>query len=167
LSRALLRAARCSDAQRTTVTSCCEPRYTVRDCGALLLTKRYAHMPMYRGGLDRYSKWSAKFVPETVAARFTQVREVALERGQLGLLYFGTVDDLVRPVLDKRGITGPARALYLAFAKKLARHLVRHRGDAASKIAAGLKAEWVTAFGADPAIIDEIIGVVGAGVAPY
>jgi hypothetical protein len=122
---------------------------------------------MYKGGLERYAKWSRKFVPETVAARFTQVRDLAMERGQLGLLYFGTVDDLVRPVLDKHGITGPARALYLAFAKKLARHLVRHKGDAASRIASGLKAEWVTAFGADPAVIDEIIGVVGAGVAPY
>jgi hypothetical protein len=122
---------------------------------------------MYRGGLDRYAKWSSKFVPETIAARFAQVRELAMERGQLGLLYFGTVDDLVRPVLDKYGITGPTRALYLAFAKKLARHLIRHKGDAASKIAAGLKAEWVTAFGADAAILDEIIGVVGAGVAPY
>jgi len=121
----------------------------------------------FRTGLDRFSKYSAKLVPETIAARFTQVREVALDRAQEAMIKFATIQELVRPILDKHGVSGPDRAKYLAFANKLARHMERVTGPAGTKVAEGLKAYFVSAYAADPKVIDEIIEIVAGAVAGY
>jgi hypothetical protein len=124
-------------------------------------------MPLYRTGGDRFQKYQKKYNPTVIGQRFTDVQEVALARAQEGLIVMATIDQLVGPVLDQYGITGPGRALYLAFAKKLARHMLRHKGEAGKKLAQGLKSYWVTAFGADPAVLDEIINIVAGWVAAY
>jgi hypothetical protein len=82
-------------------------------------------------------------------------------------LKYASVQDLVRPILDKYGITGTDRAKYLGFANKLLKHALRASGDAAAAYAAGLKSFYVTSLKADPAILDEIIQVVTGWVAPY
>lgn len=124
-------------------------------------------MPMYRTGLDMYAKYTKKYNPTVIGTRFADVQPVALERAQEGLLWVGVVRDLVRPILDKYGISGGLRATYLAFATALSRHIVRQRDVAAQKIASGLKAYYVQAYGLDPAVLDDIIGVVAGAVAPY
>ncbi len=124
-------------------------------------------MTLYRFGQTRFAKYSAKFDPATISARFTQVRDVALARAQQGLLTWASVQDLVRPILDKYGVSGTDRAKYLGFANKLLKHAMRATAESASKIAAGLKAYYVTALGADPVVLDEIIQVVTGWVAPY
>jgi hypothetical protein len=73
----------------------------------------------------------------------------------------------VRPILDKHGVSGTDRAKYLGFANKLLKHALRATAESASKIASGLKSYYVTALGADPAILDEIIQVITGWVAPY
>ena len=115
----------------------------------------------------RQAKYSAKFDPATISSRFTQVRDVALARAQQGLVTWASVQDLVRPILDKYGVAGTDRAKYLGFANKLLKHAMRSTAESASKIASGLKAYYVTTLGADPAILDEIIQVVTGWVAPY
>jgi len=117
-------------------------------------------MALYKSGQERFAKWKAKYDPTTISARFTQVASIAADRAQEGLTLFASVDDLVRPILDKYGITGPDRAKYLGFAKKLLKHVGRAKGDAAIAMANGVKAFYVTAMKADPAILDEIIQVV-------
>lgn len=124
-------------------------------------------MPLYKLGSERFKKYSAKYVPDTVGARFGQVESIAKERAQEGLIKFASVQDLVRPILDKYGITGPDRGKYLGFANKLLKHMTRHSGDSAVAVAEGLKSYWVTTFKADPAVLDEIIQVVTGWVAPY
>jgi hypothetical protein len=124
-------------------------------------------MAIYKSGQSRFAKYSAKFVPETVAARFTQVKDVALARAQEGLITWASIQEVVRPILDKYGVTGTDRALYLGFANKLLTHVLRATADAGVKMAAGLKAFYVQALGADPAILDEIIQVVSGWVTPY
>ncbi len=124
-------------------------------------------MTLYKIGSARFDKWKAKYDPTTVGNRFTQVSAIAADRAQQGLLEFASVQDLVRPILDKYGVTGPARALYLGFANKLLKHALRVSGAAGTSIAAGLKSMYVTAFNADPSIIDEIIQVVTGYVTPY
>jgi len=124
-------------------------------------------MPLYRGGLDMYKKYSKKYVPDTIGARFGQVQDVALDRAQEGLITVGTVRDLVRPILDSYGITGGLRATYMAFGLALARHSIRQKGEAAKKIATALKNYFVSAYDLDPSICDEIINVVTGWVAPY
>ena len=124
-------------------------------------------MPLYRTGIDMFKKYQKKYNPTVIGTRFTDVQEVALERAQDGLNYVHTVRELVRPILDEYGITGGARATYLAFALALWRHIIRQKGASAKKYADGLKAYYVTAFGLDPAVLDEIIQVVSGWVMPY
>jgi hypothetical protein len=124
-------------------------------------------MTMYRSGQARFEKYSAKYDPTTVGARFTQVADTARRRAQAGLLTWASVQDLVRPILDKYNVNGPDRAKYLGFANKLLRHVSRATAGAATAMSSGLRSLYVTAFGADPAILDEIIQVVAGWVMPY
>ena len=124
-------------------------------------------MALYKTGQARFAKWRAKYDPATISARFTQVTDVAAARAQEGLVMFASVQDLVRPILDKYGVAGPNRALYLGFANKLLKHVSRATGESAVNIAQGLKSFYVTAFKADPAILDEIVQVVSGWVTPY
>ncbi len=124
-------------------------------------------MPLYRAGIDMFKKYEKKFNPTVIGTRFTDVRDLALERAQEGLITVGTIRDLVRPILDQYGVTGGLRATYLAFALALARHMFRQKGDAAKKIATALKSYYASAYDLDPAILDEIINVVTGWVAPY
>jgi len=124
-------------------------------------------MPLYRTGIDRYEKWHAKYVPDTVRDRFGQVESVAKRRAQSGLIEWGAMQDLVRGILDKYGITATDRAKYIGFANKLLKHMLRHKGEAAKLAAEGLKSYYVTFLKADPAILDEIIQVITGWVVPY
>jgi hypothetical protein len=124
-------------------------------------------MPLYKIGQDRFGKWRRKYDPATISARFTQVADIAADRAQEGLIKWASVQDLVRPILDKYGITGTDRAKYIGFANKLLKHALRASGDAGAAYAAGLKSFYVTALKADPAILDEIIQVVTGWIAPY
>lgn len=124
-------------------------------------------MPLYRTGQARFIKWRRKYDPATVGARFGQVADVAETRAQEGLTMYASMQELVRGILDKYGVNGPDRAKYLGFANKLLNHSLRAKGDAAVKLAQGLKQFYVTAFAADPAILDEIIQVATGWVAPY
>jgi len=124
-------------------------------------------MPLYKTGVDMYYKYSAKYNPTVIGTRFGDVQNEALRRAQSGLNAVGNVRDLVRPILDEYGITGGQRATYLAFGTALYRHIVRQKGEAAKKYAAGLKSYYVDTFGLDPAICDEIIQVVTGWVMPY
>lgn len=124
-------------------------------------------MPLYRGGLDMFRKYQAKFNPTVIGTRFSDIQQIALERAQEGLITVGTIRDLVRPILDQYGVTGGLRATYLAFAQALARHMFRQKGDAAKKIANALKNYYVSAYDLDPGVCDEIINVVTGWVSPY
>lgn len=124
-------------------------------------------MPLYKTGIDMFRKYQSKFNPTVIGTRFTDVQSLALERAQAGLNYIHTVRDMVRPILDEYGVTGGARATYLAFATALWRHIQRQKGDAAKKIADGLKSYYVTSYGLDPAILDEIVQVISGWIVPY
>jgi hypothetical protein len=124
-------------------------------------------MTLYRTGQWRFAKYSAKYDPTTIGTRFAQVKDVALARAQEGILLYASVQDLVRPILDKYGVTGTDRAKYIGFANKLLAHVLRAPSQSGAKYASGLKSFYVTALGADPAILDEIIQVVAGWVAPY
>jgi len=124
-------------------------------------------MPLFKLGSDRYQKYERKYNPTVIGTRFTDIRELALRRAQEGLITFASIDQLVGPILDSYGITGPDRAKYLGFAKKLLKHALRHKGEAAKAFATGLKSYYVTAMKADPTVLDEIINVVMGWVAAY
>jgi len=124
-------------------------------------------MPLYKTGLDMYKKYEKKFNATVIGTRFTDVRDLALERMQAGINIVGTARDLVRPILDEYGVTGGIRATYLAFATSLLRHVLRQKGKSATKIASGLKNYYVSAYDLDPKICDEIIEVIVGWVGVY
>jgi len=124
-------------------------------------------MPMYRSGLDMYKKYEKKFNPTVIGTRFTDIADLAKERAQEGLIFVGTIRDLIRPILDAHGITGGLRATYLAFGLAVARHVSRQPDEAGKKIVSGLKSYFVTAYDLDPTICDEIIQVVAGWAVTY
>jgi len=95
------------------------------------------------------------------------VQAIALDRAQEGLNMVGTVRDLIRPILDEYGIGGGQRATYLAFGTALLRHVIRQKGNVATKTATGLRSYYVGAYGLDPDICNEIIQVVTGWAIPY
>ena len=117
-------------------------------------------MPLYKSGLDMWKKYRVKYNPTVIGSRFTDVQDLALDRAQEGLNTVATIRDLIRPILDEYGVVGGLRATYLAFGTALMKHALRQKGDAASKIASGLKSYYTTAYGLDPSVCDEIIQVV-------
>lgn len=124
-------------------------------------------MPLYKSGLDMWKKYQAKFNPTVIGTRFGDVQNLALDRAQEGLNMVGTVRDLIRPILDNYGIGGGQRATYLAFGTALLRHVIRQKGETAKTIATALKSYFVSAYGLDPLICDEIINVVCGWAIPY
>jgi len=114
-----------------------------------------------------WKKYSRKFNPTVVGTRFGDVKDLALDRAQEGLGTVATARDLVRPILDEYGIGGGMRATYLAFATALLRHVIRQKADVAKKTSSGLKSYFVTAYGLDPSICDEIIQVITGWVIAY
>jgi len=124
-------------------------------------------MPLYKTGLDMWKKYQAKFNPTVVSTRWTDVQQIALDRAQEGLNMVATARDLIRPILDEYGVGGGLRATYLAFGTALLRHVIRQKGDVAKNVATGLKSYFVTAYGLDPNICDEIIQVISGWVIAY
>jgi hypothetical protein len=124
-------------------------------------------MPLYKTGLDMFRKYEKKFNPTVIGTRFGDVKDVALERAQEGMNLVGTVRDLVRPILDKYGVTGGQRATYLAFALTLLRHAIRQKDASGTAYASGLKAYFTTTHKLDPAICDDIIEIVVGYAMPY
>jgi len=124
-------------------------------------------MPLYKTGLDMWKKYVAKYNPDVVSTRFTDVADIAKDRAQEGLNMIGTVRDLIRPILDGYGIGGGQRATYLAFGTMLLRHIIRQKGEVAKLTANGLKAYFTTTYGLNPDICDDIIQVVVGWAIPY
>jgi len=124
-------------------------------------------MPLYKTGLDMWKKNQAKYNPTLVGTRFGDVQQIALDRAQEGLNMVATARDLIRPILDEYGVGGGTRATYLAFGTALLRHVIRQKGDVARNTSSGLKSYFVTAYGLDPSICDEIIQVISGWVIVY
>jgi len=119
-------------------------------------------MPMPVSGGTRFTKYSLKFDPATISARFTQVRDLALRKQQDAAGILATIEQVVAPILDANGIVGPDRAKYLGFAKKIWRAAQRHGDVALEKLVAGIKAYYVS-MGCDARILDAIASaVIGA-----
>jgi hypothetical protein len=123
-------------------------------------------MPLFRDGLQMFSKYQAKYNPDVVRTRFADVRDIALARAQGGLVVVDTIRKMIRDYLDLQGITGGERATYLAFALALWRHTDRQKGPAGDKYADGLIEYFARAFGLDRTILTEIANTIIVRTAP-
>jgi len=113
-------------------------------------------MALYRSGIEMFDKYSKKYNPTVIGTRFGDVKDTALARAQAGMNAVATIREMVRDYLDQKGVTGGARATYLAFALKLWKHVSRQGGVASDKLASGLIAYFKTAFGLDEVLLTDI-----------
>jgi hypothetical protein len=123
-------------------------------------------MPLYRTGLDMFSKYQKKYNPTVVETRFTDVQDVAFARAQAGLHSVAVIREMIRDVLDTQGVAGGDRATYLAFALKLWKHVSRQGGANKEKIKDGLVAYFKTAYGLDESILSAIGDAIIVAVIP-
>jgi hypothetical protein len=112
---------------------------------------------MPRTASRRYQKWDVKFDPAVISSRFTAVKPVAEGNAQDGLIPFADFDFNLASLLDMNAVAGPDRAKYRAFGRKLLAASYKVSGKSLDHIALGLKNYFVTSYGCDPSIIDQII----------
>lgn len=122
-------------------------------------------MPLPRTPAQRYAKWSAKYDPATISARFTQVKDLAMQLAQEGMTAFAVLDTIVSAILDRHGVPGTERIKYRNFSRVALRLAKRFTGAALVKRLSGEKLKFVEAYGCDPDILDEIAEAV-TGIAP-
>ena len=83
-------------------------------------------MVLPQTGQSRLAKWTAKYDPDTIRARFAAVKDVAVSRAQVGLMAVADVQSIASKVLNEKGITGGLRITYIAFAEKVWRESMRY-----------------------------------------
>jgi hypothetical protein len=112
-------------------------------------------VPLVTTLADRASKFSKKTAPDRVGARYDGSKEIAIERyGEATSVRFA-VQEMVRNILESKGVPPGQHGVYYAFAFMVLSKRWSHTGEAFRKFVAGIKARF-TAFGADPAILDLI-----------
>lgn len=121
---------------------------------------------------QRYAKWVAKFTafsnPTVANTILSSVSPIAQQNAQLHMAPYGDLNSRVASILNQYGVTGPDRAKYQGFAMKLQRILIRTGGGASFfNQANGVKSYYVTAFNANPAILDALINVVAGETSLY
>jgi len=116
-------------------------------------------MPLVKTLSDRVEKYVAKTPPDVTGTRYGDVKDIAVLRFVEGVGSITYVRELVRNLLETKGVPAGFHGMYYAFAFKLVKAAYSHTGTALDKIKEGLKA-WFVAKGADPAILDEIAKLV-------
>ena len=114
-----------------------------------------------KSGQSRYAKWSAKYDPAVIQARFNAVGPVAQARAQEGIISIANVQELISGVLNMYGVAGPMRATYIAFGEKVWHESQRLTGPALQAVVNGLISYFETAFGANPTILQAIVDALG------
>jgi len=121
------------------------------------------HTP--RDYAQRYAKWQAKFTafsnPTVANTILTNVAPIAQQNFQANAPKFVAVNEQVSAVLSEYGVTGPSRAIYQGYGMKIARALNRlGGGQALTNMIAGLKAYYISAFNANPEILDAVTNII-------
>jgi len=121
---------------------------------------------MVRPAAYRIRKYEAKFDPTVVSARFTAIKDVAVEQFQVHAADLEGMENLVKNTIQDK-ISNPLDVpQYLDFARELYRLTKTHSGKVLASEVAIAKAKW-TARGLNPEILDLIIGVFGIGGVIY
>ncbi|MEO2151436.1 MAG: hypothetical protein ABGW50_02110 [Thermococcus sp.] len=121
-------------------------------------------MPIVKTLRDRVEKYSAKFDANVIQNRLTQVESLAKARYTEAVATFTAIRELVRKILESAGVPAGQHAVYYSFAFKIASKAQKHELTTLTNTIEGLKAYWVAANGADPAILDKIANLVLAQV---
>lgn len=122
-------------------------------------------MAVVRGYKDMYEKYTAKYSGANVTSALTAVKPLMEAIYEVATTTIYDIVERTRSVLTSKGVPSTLWSVYLSFAQKLAAKTFSFGGVTLAKEAAALKAEWITAHGADSSIIDELIELI-TGEAP-
>jgi hypothetical protein len=121
---------------------------------------------MVRPASVRIQKYTAKFDPAVVSARFTAVRDLAVTQFQVHAADLEGMENLVKTGIQDK-IANPLEIpQYLDFARELYRLTKKHSGKVLVSEVNIAKAKWA-ARGLNPEILDIIIGLFGIGGVVY
>jgi hypothetical protein len=121
---------------------------------------------MVRPANVRIQKYSVKFDPTVVSARFTAVKDLAVTQFQVHAADLEGMENLVKNGIQDQ-IANPLEIpQYLDFARELYRLTKKHSGKVLVSEVNIAKAKWA-ARGLNPEILDIIIGLFGIGGVVY
>lgn len=124
-------------------------------------------MPIVKLLGDMLEKYEAKYSGDNVKTVITAIKTLMDSKYEASIAVIYDVVERARGVLDAEGVPATLWGVYLSFAQKLAKRTFSQKTAALQREAAALKAEWVTAHGADPDVLDKIINVIIGTVPPY
>jgi ABC-type Fe3+ transport system substrate-binding protein len=109
--------------------------------------------------------YTVKYDGANVTAVLTAIKPIMESRYEAGSSPMYNAVEVARRILSANGVPPAMWGIYLAFAQQIAKYQFSHSGATLQKVLSGIKAFFVTAHGADPAILDSIIAEL-TGVAP-
>jgi len=116
---------------------------------------------------DMHQKYYLKYDGTNVTTRLTAVKDLmdARYEGAVSTIY--NVVETVRDILSAEGVPTGLWAKYMSFAQIVAKLTFSHKDLTLQKEIAGVKNYFVTAYKADPAILDRIVEAIIGIVPPY
>ncbi|MCD6487802.1 MAG: hypothetical protein J7K21_01070 [Desulfurococcales archaeon] len=124
-------------------------------------------MPIVKRLSDMHKKYELKYDGTNVTTRLTSVKDLMDSRYEAAMSTIYDVVERVRDVLAEEGVPSGLWAKYLSFAQRIAKLTFSHKGLTLQNEISAEKSYFVTAYKADPAILDRIIEVVIGVVPPY
>jgi hypothetical protein len=112
---------------------------------------------LYRRTDEKYTieRVKARTKPSTVAVILEDVRPVQIERTIPWMRIQLRVNNVVRSVIDKHGVTGFMRTLYYDYWRSLWKFLSKYRENVWDKYVEATKQLYITIHNLDPKILDE------------
>jgi ACT domain-containing protein len=98
----------------------------------------------------------ARTNPETIAMILKDVRPISLKRTTRWVRIFLNLNKVVRPIVDKHGVTGVARSTYYDYSKTLWKWLSKYPENLWPKFIDASRAYYIEVLGAKSEVLDEI-----------
>ncbi|MHC1594328.1 MAG: hypothetical protein ACXQT2_03370 [Methanotrichaceae archaeon] len=124
-------------------------------------------MPIVKRLDDMRRKFETKYDGTNVTNRLTAVKDIMDARYEAATSVIYNVVETVRDILAEEGVPTGLWAKYISFAEIVASLTFSHKGLTLQKEISGVKSYFVTAYKADPAILDRIVEAVIGIVPPY
>ena len=124
-------------------------------------------MPIVKRLDDMHKKYDLKYDGANVTTRLTAVKDLMDARYEGATATIYNVVETVRDILASEGVPTGLWAKYLSFAQIIAKLTFSHKDLTLQKEISGVKNYFITAYNADPTILDKIVETVLGIVPPY
>jgi len=124
-------------------------------------------MPIVKRLDDMHKKYDLKYDGTNVTNRLNAVKDLMDGRYEAASSVIYNVVETVRDILSDEGVPSGLWAMYISFAERIAKLSFSHKGLTLEKEVSAEKQYFITAYKADPAILDRIIEAVIGMVPPY